>query len=85
MVIQNAPTIRNALIDAAVYAPKKSYTSHKIVLEDSEIDKIAKEIGVGRWNVYGAMYGPNSMRQIQWEALKGAFMQISGVSSICAR
>ncbi|OAL54234.1 FAD-linked oxidase-like protein [Pyrenochaeta sp. DS3sAY3a] len=80
MVIQNAPTIRNALIDAAVYAPKKSYTSQKNVLEDSEIDKIAKEIGVGRWNVYGAMYGPVSMRQIQWEVLKGAFMQISGAT-----
>ena len=81
MVIQNAPTIRNTLIDAAVYAPKSHYTTSKGILKDSEIDRIAKDIGVGRWNVYGAMYGPKPMRELQWQALKGAFMQIPEVSN----
>lgn len=80
MVIQNAPTIRNTLIDAAVYAPKSEYTSSKDVLTDAEIDSIAKKIGVGRWNIYGAMYGPKPMRDLQWAALKATFMQIPGVS-----
>lgn len=80
MVIQNAPTIRNTLLDAAVYAPKTHYTPSSDVLKDSEIDDIAKDIGVGRWNVYGAMYGPEPMRKLQWEALKGAFMRIPDVS-----
>ena len=79
MVIQNAPTIRNTLIDAAVLAPKAKYTSMTGVLNDEDIDKIAKEIGVGRWNVYGAMYGPKEMRDIQWEAIKSAFLTIPGV------
>ncbi|KAH7090012.1 hypothetical protein FB567DRAFT_316300 [Paraphoma chrysanthemicola] len=78
MVIQNGPTIRNTLIDAAVYAPKSHYTASKAVLTDSEIDAIAKDIGVGRWNVYGAMYGPKPMRELQWQALEAAFMQIPG-------
>ncbi|EEU39698.1 uncharacterized protein NECHADRAFT_43965 [Fusarium vanettenii 77-13-4] len=77
-VIQNAPTIRNTLIDAAVYGPKSDYTSNKGVLSSSEIDEIAKKINVGRWNIYGAMYGPKPMRDVQWEALKASFMQIPG-------
>lgn len=78
-VIQNAPTIRNTLIDAAVYGPKSDYTSNMDVLSSSEIDEIARKINVGRWNIYGAMYGPKPMRDVQWEALKASFMQIPGV------
>ena len=55
MVIQNAPTIRSPLMDAAAYGPKSSYTDNTGVLTDAEIDKIAKDIKVGRWNVYGAV------------------------------
>jgi len=85
MVIQNAPTIRSALIDAAVYDNKAHYTSKKGVLNSEEIDAIAKQINVGRWNVYGAMYGPKAMRDLQWEVLKSTFMQIPDVSrSPCA-
>jgi hypothetical protein len=80
MVIQNAPTIRNTLIDAAVYAPKSHYTSSKEVLSSEEIDEIAKKINVGRWNVYGAMYGPKPMRDFQWEVLKNTFMQVPRAS-----
>ena len=79
-IIMNAPTIRNTLIDAAVLGPKTSYTSNKGVLSSSEVDAIAKKIKVGRWNIYGAMYGPKPMRDIQWEALKASFMEIPGVS-----
>jgi hypothetical protein len=48
MVIQNAPTIRSTLIDAAVYDSKSRYTSKKGVLQSDEIDAIAKQINVGR-------------------------------------
>ena len=82
MVIQNAPTIRNCLLDAAVLAPKTHYTSSKNVLSEEELDKIAKQINVGRWNVYGAMYGPKPMRDLQWEVLKNRFLQIPGVSCL---
>ncbi|KAH6685763.1 hypothetical protein F5X68DRAFT_222685 [Plectosphaerella plurivora] len=77
-IIMNAPTIRNTLIDAAVYGPKSGYTSNKGFLSSPEVDTIAKKIGVGRWNIYGAMYGPKPMRDIQWGALKSSFMEIPG-------
>ncbi|KAJ5192166.1 hypothetical protein N7449_008308, partial [Penicillium cf. viridicatum] len=77
-IIMNAPTIRNTLIDAAVYGPKSSYTSTKSVLQGPEIDKIAHKIGVGRWNIYGAMYGPKEMRDVQWKAISESFLQIPG-------
>jgi hypothetical protein len=78
----NAPTIRNTLIDAAVYGPKSDYTSNKGVLTSEEVDAIAKKIKVGRWNIYGAMYGPEPMRDLQWAALKASFMEIPGVSIV---
>uniref|UniRef100_A0A0B7KR11 FAD-binding PCMH-type domain-containing protein n=1 Tax=Bionectria ochroleuca TaxID=29856 RepID=A0A0B7KR11_BIOOC len=79
-VIMNAPTIRNTLIDAAVYGPKSDYTSNKGVLTSEEVDAIAKKIKVGRWNIYGAMYGPEPMRDLQWAALKASFMEIPGAT-----
>ncbi|KAF4981332.1 hypothetical protein FDECE_17707 [Fusarium decemcellulare] len=66
-VIQNAPTIRNALIDAAVYAPKAEYTDEKGVLNAKQVDAIAKKIDVGYWNIYGAMYGPKPIRDATYK------------------
>ncbi|KAM0326371.1 hypothetical protein ACHAQA_006973 [Verticillium albo-atrum] len=76
----NAPTIRNTLIDAAVYGPKSGYTSNRGVLSSPEVDAIAKKIKVGRWNIYGAMYGPKPMRDLQWAALKASFTEIPGAT-----
>ncbi|KAF2459480.1 hypothetical protein BDY21DRAFT_338358 [Lineolata rhizophorae] len=78
MVIQNSPTIRNTLLDAATYGPKSDYTTSEKPLQDSEIDEIANKIKVGRWSLYGAMYGPKPMRDLQWETIKATFMKIPG-------
>jgi hypothetical protein len=56
MVIQNVPTLRHILLDAAVYGDKKSYTSSDKPLNDEELDEIAKKLDLGRWNFYGAAY-----------------------------
>jgi hypothetical protein len=56
MVLQNVPTLRHILLDAAVYGNKKSYSSSNTPLTDGELDAIAKKLGLGRWNFYGAVY-----------------------------
>lgn len=56
MVLQNVPTLRHILLDAAVMGPKSSYTSKKDRLSEEEIDAIAKKVNLGRWNFYGAVY-----------------------------
>ncbi|KAJ3461110.1 hypothetical protein MRS44_011977 [Fusarium solani] len=77
-IINNAPSIRNTLLDAAVIKSKKEWTDSDAVLEGEDLDKIAKDLGIGRWNFYGALYGPKEARDIQWKAIKEAFMKIPG-------
>ena len=57
MILQNVPTLRHILLDAAVLAPKEKYTSDPTKpLGDAELDEIARKLNLGRWNFYGALY-----------------------------
>ena len=79
MVLQNVSTFRHVLLDAAVYGPKSSYNSSERPLTDEKLDKIAAKLSLGRWNFDGAVYGPEPVRKVLWEAIKGAFSTIPGV------
>ena len=83
MVLQNVPTIRHILLDAAVFGDRKSYTSSDKPLNDEELDTIAKKLGLGRWNFYGALYGPPPVRDVLWSVIKGAFSSIKGAKFFC--
>jgi len=76
MVLQNVPTLRHILIDAAVAAPKSKYYSGEGPIPRSELPKIAEKMGLGIWNFYGALYGPEPVRKALWGAIKGAFSQV---------
>ncbi|KAF1981167.1 vanillyl alcohol oxidase [Aulographum hederae CBS 113979] len=78
MVIQNVPTFRHILLDAAVHGPKSSYTSSKAPITEEEMDQIAEKLDLGRWNFYGALYGPQPIRDVVWQVIKGSFSQIPG-------
>ncbi len=78
MVLQNVPTLRHILLDAAVMGDRKSYTSSDKPLTDEEMDAIAEKLGLGRWNFYGALYGPPPVRDVLWSVIKGAFSSIKG-------
>ncbi|KAJ5119071.1 hypothetical protein N7476_011423 [Penicillium atrosanguineum] len=78
MILQNVPTIRHILMDAAVLGTKTEYTSTKGPLDDAELDGIAKRLNLGRWNFYGALYGPESTRNALWGIIKDAFSAVRG-------
>ncbi|ROV97419.1 hypothetical protein VMCG_06937 [Cytospora schulzeri] len=78
MVIMNVPSIRHVLLDAAVLGSKKSYKDVDRPLTEEEISEIQKQLGLGRWNLYGALYGPEVIRNAQWEVIKATFGQIHG-------
>ena len=78
MVLQNVPTLRHILLDAAVMGDRKSYSSSTEPLTDEELDGIAEKLGLGRWNFYGALYGPAPVRDVLWSVVKGAFSSIKG-------
>ncbi|KAK5737238.1 hypothetical protein LTR17_006850 [Elasticomyces elasticus] len=78
MVLQNVPTMRHILLDAAVMGNRKSYTDSDKPLTDEEMDAIATKLNLGRWNFYGAVYGPKPIRDVMLQVIKGAFLQIEG-------
>ncbi|KAL3417591.1 vanillyl-alcohol oxidase [Phlyctema vagabunda] len=82
MVLQNVPTLRHILLDAAVDGTKKAYTDSDLPLTDEELDAIAKKKKLGRWNFYGALYGPEPVRNVLWSVIKEAFSAIDGVQFI---
>ena len=82
MVLQNVPTLRHILPDAAVSRNKKSYAEKDEPLSDEELDAIAKRLRLGRWNFYGALYGPAPVRNVLWSVIKEAFSTIEGAQFI---
>ncbi|KAK1466950.1 vanillyl-alcohol oxidase [Colletotrichum melonis] len=77
-VIQNVPTIRHLLLDAAVAGNKASYTKKTEPLSDEDLDAIAARLNLGRWNFYGAVYGPEPVRKFFLDTIKAAFLKVPG-------
>lgn len=79
MVIQNAPTIRHVLLDAACLKSKKEWIGDedRLITEEEEY-KIAEEMGIGYWNFYGATYGPPPMQEMLLSVIWGSLSQIKG-------
>lgn len=46
---------------------------------EEELDQICKDLDLGQWNFYGAVYGPEPVRNVLWVAIKQAFSVIPGV------
>lgn len=57
MVIQNAPTIRHVLLDAACIKSKAGWVGadHDAPLDDAEIKDIAKQMNLGAWGFYASI------------------------------
>jgi hypothetical protein len=81
MVLQNVPTLRNIIMDAAVHDNKKIYFPNKPsdeVLTTEELEFLQKKHNLGYWNFYGAVYGPPPVREALLGAIKGSFLQVPG-------
>ncbi|EMT62875.1 Vanillyl-alcohol oxidase, partial [Fusarium odoratissimum] len=52
------------------------YTTSKKPLNDKKLNNISEKFNLGRWNFYGALYGPEPIRKVIWEVIKGAFSAI---------
>ncbi|KAJ9257256.1 CAZyme family AA4 [Paecilomyces variotii] len=79
MVLQNVPTLRHILLDAGVVGRKRDYTSSNGPVDEAGLDAICKKLNLGRWNFYGALYGPEATRKALWSVIKKAFSAIKGV------
>jgi len=77
MILQNVPSLRHVLLDAAVAGTKKDYYAGDDPIPDAELNNIAKKLNLGRWTFYGALYGPEPIRNVLWGAIKASFSQVS--------
>lgn len=57
---------------------RTEYTSVNRPLNDEEIDDIARKLNLGRWNFYGALYGPAPVREALWQVIQQTFSRIPG-------
>ncbi|KAI0876042.1 vanillyl alcohol oxidase [Hypoxylon argillaceum] len=78
MVIQNAPKLESILVAAALAGPRTTYTNSDKPLDEEDLDNIARKLNLGRWNLYGALYGPEVVRSSLWSIIKSSFGQIPG-------
>ncbi|PQE15069.1 Vanillyl-alcohol oxidase protein [Rutstroemia sp. NJR-2017a BVV2] len=78
MILQSVPTLRHILLDAAIQGPKSSYSDSSEPLTSEDLDRIAEKLNLGRWNFYGALYGPETIRNAHWLVIKDAFSKIPG-------
>lgn len=67
MALQNVPTIRHILLDAAVMGSKKEYTSKTEPLGEKDLNEIAEKLKLGRWNFYGALYVSYPLATVELE------------------
>ncbi len=68
--------MRNGLNDHQ--GDRKKYSNSDKPLTDTEIDEIAAKLNLGRWNFYGALYGPAPIREAMWQVVKASFSKIPG-------
>lgn len=47
-------------------------------MTEVELDDLAEKLNIGRWNFYGALYGPEPIRTVLWTVIKEAFSTIPG-------
>jgi hypothetical protein len=65
-------------MDAAVSNPRSHFLKEDRPFTDAELDQICKDLDLGRWNFYGALYGPEPVRDVLWSTIKQAFSVIPG-------
>ncbi len=78
MVVQNAATIRDLHLVAAINSTRAQYHDGDGPLPASAKKKIMADHNIGMWNFYGALYGPPPITDVHWSVIKGAFAQVKG-------
>ena len=76
--LQNVPVLRNILLDAGVVSHRSEWYDGDGPLPPEAIENMKRELGLGYWNFYGALYGPPPIMDMYYAIIKEAFGQIPG-------
>jgi 4-cresol dehydrogenase (hydroxylating) len=77
-LLPNSSVTVGLLLEAAVSVTKEQYYSGKGPVPESVRRKIMRDLDVGYWNFYGALYGSEAYMDISWDIIADAFNQIPG-------
>ena len=76
--IENVPQIWNTIAFASVLSSRSLWYDGEEPIPDQVIDKIAKELEVGRWMMRFALYGDEAVVDHKFRKVKEAFERIQG-------
>ena len=82
MVVANGVAVSNALHEAALLGRKRSDFGGRGPMAASAVKSAGEALGLGYWNLYGALYGLPENVPILWDMVKGAFSSIHGARVI---
>ena len=78
--LEGVPSIYNTLVMASVFTRRSEWTDSADPLPDATIDRIAKELNLGRWLVRAALWGDEAVVDHDFRKIKAAFEQIPGAT-----
>jgi 4-cresol dehydrogenase (hydroxylating) len=77
-IMDGVPNIFNTLLWASVLAERSDYATGPEPLTDDVIDRIARDLDVGRWSGRFALYGDEDMVDLKLAKIRRAFAAIPG-------
>src|SRR5439155_6472425 len=78
--LEGVPSIYNTLVMASVFTRRSEWTDSADPLPDATIDRIAKELNLGRWLVRAALWGDEAVGDHDFRKITAAFEQIPGAT-----
>lgn len=78
MVIPNAATTVDLILEAAIVVTKAQYYTGSGPMPDTARKKMMVDLHLGMWNFYGALYGPEKIMNNNWKIITDTFSQIKG-------
>ncbi|MEC9342022.1 MAG: FAD-binding oxidoreductase [Pseudomonadota bacterium] len=85
LVYQNAAVLEHVSYSAGVQAVRSDYWTEKSPMPREAWAQIVRDLDIGWWNLYGAVYGLPENVEIQWGIIRDAFMQIKGARHFLER
>jgi 4-cresol dehydrogenase (hydroxylating) len=76
--IEGVPQVLNTLCIAAVFTSRQQWYDGDDPMPDHVIDRVAKEMDVGRWLMRFAIYGREEIVDLKFKRIKEAFGRIEG-------
>jgi 4-cresol dehydrogenase (hydroxylating) flavoprotein subunit len=77
-VIEGVPGIYNTLAIASIMSRRSDWYDGDGPMPDEVIDRVARELELGRWMMRFALYGDEAMVDLKFRRVKEAFEQIPG-------